>query len=242
MVKEEGFSINNALKEKGETVTAKFTLTTLLLLVSVFLISCTSQIPIATNYPYTEQQKMQAPHHWDVLASEVVSQLRQTNSIANSMPIFVVPKFYLPGEEDPAIWTATKPLTPADESDQLTTIPFKRAYQNYLIARLVGAGYSIVNESNSAELIMTFDIQLIKHNNRPVRSPHILSKIGRVFTGSADGAYVGVEASPYEVVITTSVRRGDTYLMSHTGTYYIDAPVWECNYALQGKTMEVVNQ
>jgi hypothetical protein len=89
---------------------------------------------------------------------------------------------------------------------------------------------------------MTFDIQLVKHNCRPVRSPHILSKIGRVFTGSADGAYVGIEASPYEVVITTSVKRGDTYIMSHTGTFYIDTPLWDSAYALQGKIMEVVNQ
>lgn len=28
----------------------------------------TAQVPIATTYPYTEQQRMQAAHHWEVLA------------------------------------------------------------------------------------------------------------------------------------------------------------------------------
>ncbi|MFZ0034601.1 MAG: hypothetical protein WAK60_06405 [Sedimentisphaerales bacterium] len=234
--------MDKALKEKGEAVIAKRILTILLLLVPTLLISCTSQIPIATNYPYSEQQKMQAPHHWEVLAAEVVRQLEQSNRISNSMPLFVVPKFHLPSKENPTIWTATKPLATADESDQLTTIPFKRAYQNYLITQLVNAGYNVVDNSKAAELVMTFDIQLVKHNDRPVRSPDIISKIGRVLAGAADGAYIGTEASPYEVVITTSVKRGSTYVMSHTGTYYIDPPLWDSAYALQGKIMEVVNQ
>jgi len=234
--------MGQTLKEKGEIMIAKCILTILLLLVPTFLISCTSQIPIATNYPYSEQQKMQAPHHWEVLASEVVEQLKQSNKISNSTPLFVVPKFHLPSKENPTIWTATKPLAVADESDRLITIPFKRAYQNYLITQLVNAGYNVVDESNAAEVVMTFDIQLIKHNDRPVRSPDIISKIGRVLAGSADGAYIGIEASPYEVVITTSVKRGSAYVTSHTGTYYINTPLWDSTYALQGKTMEVVNQ
>jgi hypothetical protein len=234
--------MSQSMKEKGEAMVAKYILTTSLLLVPTFLISCTSQIPVATNYPYSKQQKMQAPHHWEVLATEVVNQLNQSRKVSDSMPIFVVPKFHLPSKEDPTIWTATKPLAIADESDRLVTIPFKRAYQNYLITQLVNAGYNVVNDSQAAELIMTFDIQLVKHNNRPVRSPNIISKFGRVFAGAADGAYIGIEASPYEVVITTSVKKGNTYVMSHTSTYYIDTPLWDSSYASQGKTMEVVNQ
>jgi hypothetical protein len=234
--------MGKTFKEKGGVMIAKYVLIILLLLVQTFLISCTTQIPVATNYPYSEQQKMQAPHHWEVLASEVVNQLSLSRKVSDNMPIYVVPKFYLPAKENPTIWTAARPLAEADESDRLATIPFKRAYQNYLITQLVNAGYNVVNDSQSAELIMTFDIQLIKHDNRPVRSPPVVSKLGRYIAGAADGAYIGIEASPYEVVITTSVRRGNSYVMSHTGTYYIDTPLWDSSYALQGKIMEVVNQ
>lgn len=220
----------------------KYTLTTLLLFVSVFLTSCTSQMPIATNYPYTEQQKMQAAHHWEVLAADVVRQLEQSNKISKSTPIFVVPKFYLPDEEDPTIWTATEPLTMADETDRLITIPFKRAYQNYLITQLVNAGYNVVDNDGAAILQITFDIQLVKHNDRRVRGPHIISMLDRLLAGSADGAYIGVEASKYEVIITTSVKSKNMYVMRHTNVYYINEPRWDGNYALQGSIMEVVNQ
>ncbi len=234
--------MSQTMKEKGETMIMKYILTILLLLVSAFLMSCRTQIPVATNYPYSEQQKMQAPHHWDVLASEVVAQLNQSRKVSSDMPIFVVPKFNLPAKEDSTIWTAAKPLAEADESDRFVTVPFKRAYQNYLITQLVNAGYTVVNDSSAAELIMTFDIQLIKHNCRSVRSPDIISQLGRVTAGAADGAYNGVDASPYEVVITTSLKKGNTYVMSRTGTYYIDTPLWDSSYALQGKIMEVVSQ
>lgn len=234
--------MDKTLKEKGECMFVKCILTILLLLVPIILISCTSQIPVATNYPYTEQQKMQAPHHWEVLATEVVRQLSQSNRVSNNMPLFVVPKFHLPCKENPNIWTSTIPLAIADESDRLVTIPFKRAYQNYLITQLVNSGYNVVNDSKAAELIMTFDVQVVKHNDRPVRSPDIISKICRLLAGSADGAYINIDASPYEVVITTSVKRGNVYVTSHTGTYYINIPLWDNNYALQGRIMEVVNQ
>jgi hypothetical protein len=241
MKKQEDTSKGQTMKKKGEPVIAKHILTISLLLVSMFLTSCTTQIPVATNYPYSEQQKMQAPHHWDVLAAEVVDQLNHCRKVSDGMPIYVVPKFNLSAKEDSTFWTATKPLAEADESDRLATIPFKRAYENYLITQLVNAGYNVVNDIQAAELVMTFDIQLIKHNDRPVRSPTVVSKCGRILAGAADGAYVGIEASPYEVVITTSLKKGNTYIMSHTGTYYIDTPLWDSSYALQGKIMEVVN-
>lgn len=183
---------------------AKYTLTVVLLLASTCLISCTSQIPIATSYPYTEQQKMQAAFHWNVLAADVVNQLEQNHTIAKDTPLLVYPKFYFQDKENPVIWTTKEPLTAADESDQLATIPFNRAYQNYLIAELVDAGYNVVDAPTAARLIMTFDIQLIKHNDHRVRRPHIISQLRRILAGAADN----VKAGKYEVVITTSVKSG----------------------------------
>ena len=97
------------LKTKERDMIAKYTLITLLLLVSMLLVSCTSQIPVPTNYPYTEQQKMQAAHHWDVLAADVVEQLKQSNKISQSMPLYVVPKFFSPDKENRTVWRANKP-------------------------------------------------------------------------------------------------------------------------------------
>ena len=94
---------------------AKYTLTIVLLLASTYLISCTSQIPIATSYPYTEQQKMQAAFHWNVLAADVVNQLEQNHTITKDTPLLIYPKFYFRDKENPVFWTTKEPLTLADE-------------------------------------------------------------------------------------------------------------------------------
>lgn len=234
--------LNTQNFEREKDMYAKYTLTTLLLFLSVSLTSCTSQIPVATNYPYTEQQKMQAASHWNVLAADVVKQLKLNYNISKTTPLAIYPKFYLRDKEDPVIWTTENPLTEADESNRLITMPFKRAYQNYLIAQMVNAGYNIVDSKAKAKLLMIFDIQLIKHNDRRVRSPHIIRQLERIIAGAADGAYDDVKAGNYEVVITTSLKLGHTYIMCHTATYYINTPPWDSNYAIQGKVMEVTNQ
>jgi len=242
MVKEKGIQISKIPKRRDTNMLAKYTLTIVLLLASMYLISCTSQIPIAANYPYTEQQKMQAAFHWNVLAADVVNQLEQNDGIPKDIPLAVYPRFYFQDKENPVFWTTKQPLAVADESDRLATIPFKRAYQNYLIAQLVDAGYNVTDNYAAAKLLMTFDIQLVKHNDRRVRNPHISSQLGRILAGAVDGAYDGIKAGKYEVVITTSVKSGHTYIMCHTGTYYINAPPWDGNYAMQGKVMEVVDK
>ena len=54
-------------------------------MVSLMLSGCfyanTSQAPIATTYPYTEQQRMQAAHHWDVLARHEATQILQRERV-----------------------------------------------------------------------------------------------------------------------------------------------------------------
>ena len=56
-------------------------------LASLMLSGCfyanTSQAPIATTYPYTEQQRMQAAHHWDVLARHEATRILQRERVRN---------------------------------------------------------------------------------------------------------------------------------------------------------------
>ena len=46
----------------------------LILLILFLVVGCT-RIPQPASYAYSEQQKMQAAHHWDVLASDVANQI-----------------------------------------------------------------------------------------------------------------------------------------------------------------------
>lgn len=45
-----------------------------ILIVFIFMAACT-RIPQPASYAYSEQQKMQASHHWDVLANDVANQI-----------------------------------------------------------------------------------------------------------------------------------------------------------------------
>jgi len=221
---------------------AKYAANILLLFTVASLTSCTSQIPVATNYPYTEQQKMQAAFHWNTLAADVINRFKQNCNVSKDTPVAVCPKFYMNIEEDTDIseaedfltlmseegntdiWVTQTPLAATFDFNWLVTAPFKRAYQNYLIEQLVNAGYNVVDNQAAAELLVIFDIQLVKHKERQVRRPHIISQVGRIIAGKLDGAYDGIKAGKYEAVITTAVKRGHSYLMCHVGTYYINAP------------------
>lgn len=214
---------------------ARYMLNTFLLVVCLSLASCTSQIPVATNYPYSEQQKMQAAHHLNVLAADVIQQLKQNTEVSKNTLLAVSPKFYMSDykdsdlattrdKEDTDYWITQSPVTAMFEFDWLSTAQFKRAYQNYLTKHLIDAGYNVVDNKKEAELLMVFDMQLVKHKNRKVRSPHIISQLGRIIAGALDGAYEGIKAEKYEAVITTSIKKDHSYLMCHIGTYYINTP------------------
>lgn len=200
---------------------AKYTLTIVLLLISVCFMSC------APTCPYRD---------WNVLTTDVVGQLKQNNRISKTAPLAVYPKFYFRDEKKPVVWTAKERLPVAGESGRLAAVPFKKGYENCLIAQLVNAGYNVVDDYTTAKLIITFDVQSVKDSDCPIRSPHFFDRVLGVLTGT-DG-----EAGEYEAVITASVKTGRTYVMFHTGTYCIDTTPWDTKKAMQGKVMEVVDK
>lgn len=60
------------------------------LLVSAGLTACAQRpVPLASSYPASEQQKMQATHHWDVLAESLAAGLRA--KLPANRPVYIVP-------------------------------------------------------------------------------------------------------------------------------------------------------
>lgn len=217
----------------------------LVVVLTTLPMSCSSQAPVAKPYPYSKQHKMQAAHHWDVLAADVVGRMDET----------VIP----PGK---AIYVSLR----VDE-----TTPFEKAFQNLLITQLVNAGYP-VTEKDQGDMRMTYNVQLVQQDSdrfiRPGRGwifvpvaagVYIVKNIGETmqhwWPWALGGAlayegvrgHIAVKPTDFEVIITTSLVDGNTYVMRHTDIYYINEPrwippLWEGNYARLGKTMEVVNQ
>jgi uncharacterized lipoprotein YajG len=190
----------------------------------------TSQVPLAETYEYTTQQKMQAAHHWDVLASDVASRLQEhfKNASFYNRAIYVVPS---------------------------NGSPFQTGFEDLLITQMVNQGLDI-RANNSERLKLKFDTQVVSHSDRGyIRSKSgsnttlaliatgvwaavniadnstaikdSLIAAGVIGRGVAMDATAGniTSISNKEVIINVSLMDGDKYLMRKTGIYYINESV-----------------
>ena len=99
--------------------------TVFILFLFLSLASCSS-IPMHSSYSFTEQQKMQAAHHWDVLASDVANQIN--NQLISSD--------YL----DKSVFVKTTCGSDAMPCDKGETTLFNEGFRDLLITRLVHFG------------------------------------------------------------------------------------------------------
>jgi len=121
---------------------------TALCVVSLALTGCfnvnTSQAPLATTFPYSEQQKMQAAHHWNVLAAHQAKQMLASDRLSGRT-------LYI--------------------SDSGTHSPFSEAFNSLLTSQLVARNASVsLNQSNA--LNVNYRVQVVEHNDRGyIRAP-----------------------------------------------------------------------
>jgi hypothetical protein len=124
----------------------------LLLLVAVFFISegcqyiqskpeapVMSEVPHPSLYLQTSQQKMQAIHHWDVLAKNMVNMIDA--KLSKSFP-----------EYQDSVYVAPAGIT-----------PFDKAFQQLLMTSLVEKGLVVSNNYNNP-LVLSFDTQVVSHS------------------------------------------------------------------------------
>ncbi|GAB0150641.1 MULTISPECIES: hypothetical protein [Marinobacterium] len=194
----------------------------------------TSQAPIATTYPITEQQKMQAAHHWDVLAQHQADMLIQSDMI-KSQPL------YIKGAD--------------------TATPFSTAFDNLLTSQLVSKGaYIKASPSQAAEV--SYKVQVVEHKDRgPIRAPQgaITTLAAGIavatipFNHWAEPALALIPAAGavdlfsgswtsetnQEVVITTQVTLSDQVVYSNSSIYYINPGDFD-HYKVPAKTTKTV--
>jgi len=196
----------------------------------ITLSGCMTQTPVPVTYPYSTQQKMQAAHHWDILARDVAAQTQQTLTHVGrqGQPVYV----------------------------DFVNSPYGEGFRDFLMTRLVNSGLIILSEKREASLIVRYKAQLLYHNeDRWTRLPpgfittsaSVLAggvmvlrdafEYGSSSTQAATVIGVGIGAAtiidalsgrftkglPHsEVILTTSLIDGDVYLMRKTDIYYIN--------------------
>ncbi len=201
----------------------------MILLAPLALGACASQVPIATTYPISYQQKMQAAHHWNVLASDVVGQVSESVGTLNR-----------------AVYVA----------EAETTTEFNHGFRNLLQTELVANGFTVTRAPVGNAVTLEYDVQAITHSDRGyIRSkPGLYTALaGGIFVArdlaihqSVPGAATALLAAGItadvasghhvklpdtEVIINTSIVDGDRYMVRQSGIYYInDADIAHYHY------------
>ncbi|SIT12026.1 hypothetical protein [Neptunomonas antarctica] len=174
----------------------------------------TSQAPIATTYPISEQHKMQAAHHWQVLADNEAKGILQA---LNGQSVFVS----------------------GDDGS-----PFGQTFHQLLISELVNGGGSVMVSSNAAAEVSYDVNLIEHKDRGMIRPPEgalsVLAAGVAVATipynrwaepalalipmAVAGDMLIGnvVSESTHEIAITTRVTQQGKLLHSSTNIYYIN--------------------
>ncbi len=197
-----------------------------------------SEAPVAINFPTSNQKKLQAASHWNVIAVDVSGHLTETMAakLQSGQPLYV-------------------------ESAQAT--PFNRAVVNQLISSLVSAGYVVAKTSTGAVRV-DVDTQVVEFS--PGRSQSQYAGLPTALTagvwalaathptgaGAATALIVGADAYSWfksenasgetpktEIIINVSVSNADRYLARSTNVYYVTDTDKQLYEAVQTKNFSV---
>lgn len=216
----------------------------LICILLLFLSSCT-RIPQPASYAYSEQQKMQAAHHWDILASDVANQINNQLVISDYV--------------DRAVFVKTTCGTDAKPCEQGATTQFNEGFRDLLITRLVNFGVPTSVDKKISDIEVNYKVQVVYHaTKRYTIPPGTLTALTAAVTvfrhasttmqafALAAGLDIANSAGPrsghYEVIITTSMVTDEKYLFRTSDIYYINDPdFWHYQNAPTGKTIQMVS-
>jgi len=197
---------------------------------------CSTRIPEPITYPYSQQYKMQASHHWQVLAADLANRINNQLILSGNINTSTFVQETC-GDE-------SKPCEP------LVTSPFNEAFRDLLISNLVAYGVPTEKQRTDDSIEIQYKVQLVRHNADRLRTiqPGVLTAISAAIvvlrnapselailaTGVAsDVANTSMAFSGhYEIIITTSMIENNKYLFRASDIYYInDRDFWQYSNA-----------
>lgn len=211
--------------------------TTILAIIALAAMCGCSRIPEPASYPYSQQQKLQAAHHWDVLAKDVANRINNQLIISNftSTPVYVKATC---GDED----------TPCD---LYQTSTFNEAFRDLLITELVHLGVPVDQHAGKDAITVHYKVQTVYHQANRLRSirPGVITVLSTAISvlrnapsevvamaagGTLDLANQSMVVNGhFEVIITTSMVRKSRYLFRASDIYYInDIDFYQYNNSL----------
>ena len=216
-----------------------------LILFLVLLFSGCTRIPQPASYAFSEQQKMQAAYHWDVLANDVANQIN--NQLVQSDLI------------DKAVFVKTTCGTDGIPCERGETTQFNEGFRDLLITRLVSYGVPTSSDNKISDIEVNYKVQVVYHlSRRPSLPPGMITALTAAVVvlrhapgaiqvlALAAGIDIANSAGPrnghYEVIITTSMVTDEKYLFRTSDIYYINDPdFWHYQNSPTGKTIQLVS-
>ncbi|HKJ65779.1 MAG TPA: hypothetical protein VJ969_10270 [Desulfopila sp.] len=193
--------------------------------IPLLLLSC-SRIPEPIGYPHSTQEKMQAAHHWNVLARDMA------NSINNEL----IRSDFL----DTAVFVKETCGSDGEPCPQQVTTVFDEGFRDLLITELVNFGIPTSASADSEAITINYKVQTVHHQSSRLRTlrPGLITALTTAVTvmrsapaellaiSLAAGADYGnttyAKTSNVEVIITASMVFRDKYLFRSSNIYYIN--------------------
>ena len=117
-----------------------------MMVVVPLVFGCKAQVPKPTAYDFSTQQKMQAVHHWDILANDMATQIAkklQSQKRNSDVPLYV---------------------------ENHSEMPFTEAFYDLLVGHLVDKGVWVTTSEQSS-LVAEYDVQLVHHSAKHIQRP-----------------------------------------------------------------------
>lgn len=202
----------------------------ILLGIILCLVPACIRLPQPQGFFYSEQRKMQAAHHWNVLANDVASRINSE----------LMRQDYL----NTAVYVRHSCGT-TDACGASDTFPFDEGFNDLLTTQLVNFGVNTLVKEDEG-LIVDYKVQVIQHraNRRQWPQPGMLTALTAgvlvfrdvpwdIATLAAAATVdtlnaVSTTNGHFEIVITTSIVDGNRYVMRTSDLYYInDVDFWQ---------------
>jgi hypothetical protein len=198
----------------------------LIIILPFLLTACLGRIPEPVDYPFSQQQKMQAAYHWQVLADDVANRVNHELILNDYLKAAVFVRESCGNEDNPC-----KPNV---------TSSFDEAFRDLLITRLVKLGVPVLVNAQEAGITVHYKVQLVYHRTTrvPTMKPGLLTTHATLITvlrniphelrtiaavASLDITNQNLVANGhYEVIITTSIAKNGNYFYRGSDLYYIN--------------------
>lgn len=198
----------------------------LCIIAAVAVLASCARIPEPTGFQYSTQKKMQAAHHWNVLARDLA------NKINNEL----IRSDFL----DTAIFVKTTCGDDATPCEALETTQFNEGFRELLITELVNFGIPTSAVADREAITVNYKVQTLRHRAQRLRTlqPGTLTALTAavsvfrnatsealaiVLAGAADyGNSAYAATSDLEAIITTSMVFKKRYFFRSSDIYYIN--------------------